>query len=140
MFNRLKEIREDNDLRQYDISSYLKISRQNYSRWETGDIIIPLKWLKKLSEYYKISLDYIVGLSDENKYSEYKLNRKIIGKNITILRHKMNLSQTELAKILNTSQSTICAYEKGKTLILTSFAYQICVKFNISLDWLCGSN
>lgn len=138
MVNRLKELREDNDLKQNDISNFLKISRQNYSRWELGEQIIPLKRLKEVSDFYKASLDYIMGLSKSNNYHEYKLNRKIIGENITKLRHKYNLSQKQLSEILNTTQSTICAYEKGKTLILTSFAYQICLKFNISLDYLCG--
>lgn len=44
----------------------------------------------------------------------------------------------DLAKSLNTTQSTIWAYETGRTLILTAFAYQICVKYNVSMDWLCG--
>ena len=54
------------------------------------------------------------------------------------LRKKFNLSQNDLAKLLNTSHSTISAYENGKTLILTVFAYSIATKFEISLDWLCG--
>jgi DNA-binding XRE family transcriptional regulator len=53
-------------------------------------------------------------------------------------RKKNNLTQKELAIFLNTTPSTICAYEKGKTLILTSFAYQICKKYNISMDYICG--
>ncbi len=140
MVNRLKELREDKDLKQKDISNFLKISRQNYFRWELGEQIIPLKRLKEVSDYYKASLDYIMGLSKSNNYHEYKLNRKVIGENITKIRHKYNLSQKQLSEILNTTQSTICAYEKGKTLILTSFAYQICLTFNISLDYLCGCN
>lgn len=40
--------------------------------------------------------------------------------------------------MLNTSHSTISAYENGKILILTSFAYSIAIKYNVSLDWLCG--
>lgn len=44
----------------------------------------------------------------------------------------------ELAKLLNTTHSTISAYESGKTTILTVFAYEICKKYNISMDYLIG--
>ena len=44
----------------------------------------------------------------------------------------------ELAKELGTTQSVIYGYENGKFLILTAFAYQICIKYNVSMDWLCG--
>ena len=87
-------------------------------------------------------MDYILKLSnDKNKNtSKNELDKSIIGKNIKIIREKHNLSQRNLAKALNTTQSTIWAYEIGKTLILTAFAYQICLKYNISMDWLCGKN
>ena len=55
-----------------------------------------------------------------------------------MLRKEFNITQTDLANYLNTTHSTISAYESGKTMLLTSFAYQICNKYNISLDWLCG--
>ena len=48
------------------------------------------------------------------------------------------MSYNDLAKELNTTKSTIYAYETGKTLILTAFAYQICIKYKVSLDWLTG--
>lgn len=140
MFKKLKELREDNDLSQKKISEILKITRQNYSRWETGEKVIPLKHLKTLSDYYKVSLDYITELSKDNNYKNYALDRKVVGKRLRNLRIDNNLTQDNLAKLLNTTHSTISAYESGKTLILTSFAYQICKNFNISFDYLCGSN
>lgn len=42
--------------------------------------------------------------------------------------------------MLNTSPSTVCAYEKGNTLILTAFLYQIAREYNISIDWFIGAN
>ena len=66
------------------------------------------------------------------------MNKELSSNNIINFRKKNNLTQKELAIFLNTTPSTICAYEKGKTLILTSFAYQICKKYNISMDYICG--
>lgn len=134
----LKELREDNDLTQNDISSILKITRQNYSRWEINEKVIPLKHLVTLCNYYKVSLGYITGLSKENNYNKIVLNKIKIGKKIKEFRAVNNISQKQLSIFLNTTQSTVNAYESGKTLILTSFAYQISKQYNVSMDWLCG--
>lgn len=64
---RLKEIREDRDLTQKEICKLLNISQVVYSRYETGIRLIPIDKLVKLAEYYKVSIDYILGLTDEMK-------------------------------------------------------------------------
>lgn len=137
---KLFELREYNELYQKDIAKVLNVSQQLYSFWEKGTKIIPLKHLNTLCNYYKVSMDYVLNLSNENKFNNIKnnLDKKYIGDNIKTIREKNKLSQRDLAKILNTTSSTICAYEKGKTLILTAFAYQICKEYKISMDWLCG--
>lgn len=139
---RLIEIREDNSLSQRDLASILNISKSTYARWETQEQIIPLNRLVDYCNYFKVSMDYALNLSNENKYKKPigSLDRKLIGNNIKLIRKKFSLTQQNLADLLNTSHSTISAYEAGKTLILTIFAYQICLKYNISLDWLCGNN
>ena len=139
---RLIEIREDNSLSQRDLASILNVSKSTYARWETQEQIIPLNRLVDFCNYFKVSMDYALNLSNENKYKKpiSSLDRKLIGNNIKLIRKKFNLTQQNLADLLNTSHSTISAYESGKTLILTIFAYQICLKYNISLDWLCGNN
>ncbi len=129
---RLQDIRENMELIQKEVADILKVSQPTYSRWEKEVEIIPLNKLILLANYYGISLDYICNLSNikkENKVYNYKVDKKISGNNLT---------QKELALFLNTTPSTVCAYEKGKTLILTSFAYQICKKYNISMDYICG--
>ena len=139
---RLIEIREDNSLSQRDLASILNVSKSTYARWETQEQIIPLNRLVDFCNYFKVSMDYALNLSNENKYKKpiSSLDRKLIGNNIKLIRKKFSLTQQNLADLLNTSHSTISAYEAGKTLILTIFAYQICLKYNISLDWLCGNN
>ncbi len=65
--NRLRELREDNDLFQKDIAKILNMSQNGYSSYETGRLDIPTDVLKKLAEYYKTSIDYILYLTDERK-------------------------------------------------------------------------
>lgn len=139
---RLFDLREYKDLSQIKLADYLGITQQTYSLWEKGTKIIPLKHLNNLSNFYEIPMDYIVGLTDEKNNSGIikltELNKNEIGSRIKKIREDNNLTLRDLAKELNITSSTISAYETGKTLILTAFAYQICIKYNVSLDWLCG--
>lgn len=139
---RLFDLREYKDLSQRKLADYLGITQQTYSLYENGTKIIPLKYLNSLSNFYDTSLDYIVGFSDDKNDSNIikltELNKKEIGSRLKKIREDNNLTLRNLASKLNTTSSTISAYETGKTLILTAFAYQICNEFNISLDWLCG--
>ena len=65
--NRLKDLREDNDLTQQQLAGYLHCSQDNYSRYETGKVDVPLESLKKLAEFYNTSIDYLTKFTDERK-------------------------------------------------------------------------
>lgn len=139
-FERLFFLREEKDLTQEDMGKLLNVSRVAISQWETGKEIIPLEKLNLYSNYFNVSLDYILQISNVKEYKivNKTLNPKLIGKRLLYIRHKFDITQEELARDLNTTHSTISAYETGKTLILTGFAYEIATKYKLSLDWLCG--
>ena len=61
---RIRELREDNDLTQAEIGSFLNVSQRTYSRYENNERSIPLELLIELANYYHTSLDYIVELTD----------------------------------------------------------------------------
>ena len=65
MRNRLRDLREDADLNQTQIATYLGMSQTGYSKYETGENDIPTQVLIKLAQYYQTSVDYILGLSDD---------------------------------------------------------------------------
>lgn len=141
-FERLLFLREEHDLTQTEIGKLMGTKKVSISNWERGKEIIPLSKLNIYSNYFNVSMDYILKLSDNKVPSNNKeiLDKKEIGNNIKKIRKINKLSQRDLAKELNTSCSNICYYETGKNLILTAFAYQICIKYNVSMDWLCGKN
>lgn len=60
-FSRIKELREDKDLKQKDVAALLKTTQQVYSRYEQGINEIPIHHLITLSRFYKVSCDYILG-------------------------------------------------------------------------------
>lgn len=138
MFYNLKKVRESYELSQRETAKVLKISKSSYNYFESGEYIIPLKHLNNFCNTFHVSMDYVTGLSNLNVYitKRYRLNKKQIGQNLKKFRLKMGLTQEDLAKILNTSQSNISSYESGKTLILTAFIYNLAKHFDISLDYL----
>lgn len=64
---RLKDLREDKDLKQVNIAEILKITRQQYSLYELGKRDIPPEYIKILAKFYNTSTDYILELTDEFK-------------------------------------------------------------------------
>ena len=64
MYPRIRDLREDHDLTQTQIAAMLGMSQTGYSKYETGENDIPTHVLIKLSRFYNISIDYLLGESD----------------------------------------------------------------------------
>lgn len=116
------------------------ISRSLVSKWENEDCLPSIEKINIISNHFDISLDYLFSLSTKKNivFDRKNLDYKLIGNRIKSIREKNNLTLRQLAKILNTSSSTISAYETGKRRLLTSFALDICKRYNVSMDWLYG--
>ncbi len=67
-FKRLRDMREDHDLKQADIAEYLGIAQTVYSRYERGFQTIPLEHLLKLADFYKVTTDYLLGRTDRRSF------------------------------------------------------------------------
>lgn len=137
---RLRAVRENLEFTQKAIAKKLKVSATTYNYFENGERIISLKHLNNFCNLYNVTADYIFGLSNYNLYpnKNYKLDKKLISKRIKEIRQRNNYTQQDLAKLFNTTQSTISAYENGKTIILTAFLYTMCKEFNVSMDYIIG--
>lgn len=64
MYNRIRDLREDNDLFQTQVAKMLGMSQTGYSKYETGENDIPTQVLIKLAKFYNTSVDYILGITD----------------------------------------------------------------------------
>lgn len=60
-FQRLRDLREDRDMKQSDIAEFLGIQQTVYSRYERGFQNIPLEHLLSLADFYGVSVDYILN-------------------------------------------------------------------------------
>ena len=65
-YDRIRELREDHDLRQVDIARVLQMSQTGYSKYETGENDVPTAVLIALARYYSVSVDYLLNLTDES--------------------------------------------------------------------------
>ena len=137
---RLNEIREKHDLSQRKTAMKLGISKSYYNYFESGERIIPLPRLNDFSNLFHVDFDYTLGLTDHNIITkELKtLDKKLIGIRIKEIRKKHKLTQKALAELVNTTQSTISSYESGNTIILTAFLYEMCLKLNVSMNYIVG--
>ncbi len=72
----IRDLREDNDVKQKTIAEYLGVSLQTYSNYENGHRDIPIWVVAKLAQFYKVSTDYLLGtdtsyLGNTNLHSKY---------------------------------------------------------------------
>lgn len=71
---RIRDLREDHDLKQKQVAEYLLCDQSLYSKYERGERELPLRYAIELANYYAVSLDYLVGLTDEKR--PYSRRRK----------------------------------------------------------------
>lgn len=64
---RIKDLREDRDLTQKDIAQLLHIHQTTYSDYELGNLNVPVTILSQLADFYKTSIDFLVGRTDQSK-------------------------------------------------------------------------
>ena len=69
-FQRLRDLREDKDLKQSDVAAILGIQQTVYSRYERGFQNIPLEHLLTLADFYGVSVDYILGRTNNQRMNK----------------------------------------------------------------------
>lgn len=139
-YSRIYELRIKKHLTQKNISQFLNISIAAYSQFERMDTLISIEILNKLANYYHVSLDYLLKITDDlgNDIIWKDLDRKQVGEKLKKVRKDNKLYQETLAQEIGTSHSLISEYESGKKLISLTYGYAICKKYHVSLDWLYG--
>ena len=64
-YERIRNLREDSDLTQAELGRQINVPQRTYAYYESGQRMIPPQVLVALAEYYHVSIDYLVGLTDE---------------------------------------------------------------------------
>lgn len=67
IYQRIRDLKEDSDIKQRDVAQIIGMSEKQYARYERGETDVPMEVAIKLAKYYKVSLDYIAGLTNDKK-------------------------------------------------------------------------
>ena len=136
----LRELRIDKKLTQEELANILNINRVQYNQYENNYNNIPIKHLNNIANYFEVSIDYLFNLNKTNHYKNFskEIDNQKSGNRLKEFRKDNKLTQNKLAQMLNTNQSVIANYERGRNPIATPFLYTICKKYNISADYLLG--
>ncbi len=70
MYQRIRDLREDRDLKQREVADFLNCSQRVYSNYELGQRDIPTEVLIRLSQFYHVSVDYLLGLTNNPKQNK----------------------------------------------------------------------
>jgi len=65
----LKELRKEKKVKQKEMAAFLNCSERNYQKMEYGEVNVPGLTLMKLADFFEVSIDYLVGRSEERRVS-----------------------------------------------------------------------
>ena len=137
-FKRIDDLRTDNDLKIREIANILGISIDNYFDYANGRSNFPLEKLNLLANYFKVSFDYITGLSDVKQEYPDNINLNILKQRIKEIRKEHKLSQEKAPNIVGDKQSTYRNYESGNSIFPISKLYLLAKYYNVSIDYFVG--
>lgn len=139
-FERVRELREEHEITQKELGKLLGVDHSTYGSWERGRDLFPLERLIILANFYQVSLDYITNLTKEKIYPDLAqtINKDLLKKRMREIRIENNYTQVAIADVINTSHSTISAYEKGTVKPSLLYLYQLSKLFHVSIDYLLG--
>lgn len=140
-YQKIKNEREDKDIRQCELAEKYNISKKSYNLYENGFRSFPLNILNNVLKDLNISLDYILGLTKTKNYENTKdIDINKVQENIIKYRKLNNLSQRDLANKINISQQSISRYENQNDIetIPIEIIKSLALTFKISADTLTG--
>lgn len=151
---RLRELRKENGLSQEEIANSLSVSQQSYARWESGSHALTLDALKWVSNYFDVTIAYLVGETNVRQFTDdkqevYKVPQEearaleldntantTFGERLRQVRELTGLTQIEMAEALNISQPAYVEWEKGRTQPTPDKFPLIAKVLNTSIDYL----
>ena len=136
---RIQDTRIDNDLSQKQMAEILGMSKYIYNNFESGRTKFSLEKIIEFANYFNLSLDYLLNLSNHKSYNNYS-NADIKGINNKLLkiRKEKQLSQEKFGTLLAVPQRTYASYEKNERPIPLNFLIKVAKATNYSLDYLTG--
>ncbi len=139
-FGKIRDLREDHDLKQYEVAKFLGVKRTTYAMWELGDVNFPIEKVVKLARFFHTNVEYMLELTPDKREVIYgkDITQKFIGEQLKRYRLRLRKTQKEFADVLNIRQSSYSYYEDGKTRIPTNKLVILAKTYHIPLNLVCG--
>ena len=135
-FGKIRDLREDHDLKQYEVAKFLGVKRTTYAMWELGDVNFPIEKVVKLARFFHTNVEYMLELTPDKREVIYDkdITQKFIGEQLKRYRLRLRKTQKEFADVLNIRQSSYSYYEDGKTRIPTNKLVILAKTYHIPLN------
>ena len=139
-FGKIRDLREDHDLRQSEIAEFLGVKRTTYAMWELGDVNFPIEKLVILAKRFHTNVEYMLDLTSDKREVIYPddITIEFLGKQLRRYRLKLQKTQSEFADALKIRQSSYSYYEDGKTRIPTNKLVLLAMTYHIPINYICG--
>ncbi len=139
LYNKIKNTREDLDIKQYEFAKDLDIKLTTYSKYENGFLNIPIDVLDKISIKLNVSVDYLLDITKQRNYGKVrKMNYHIFLTNIRNYRKLNKYTLTTLAEKLYITPQALHNYELGLREVPVSILRELSIIFDVSADILLG--
>ncbi len=137
---RIRSLREELDLKQYEMANILNMNKDTYSNYERNRGDIPLEKMNEIANFFHTTFDYILNLSNKRTIITKKLNIDYdkLKTRLKKLRKEKHLSQTALGNKVGFYQKTYSNYEIGINKPTVFKLLAIAQFHNVSMDYLCG--
>ena len=137
MYERYEKLLEKNNVTNYRVSKETGITQTTLSNWKTGKITPKTSTLKKIANYFGVSVSYF---TDDTEPQESKIALEF-GNRLKYLRKSKGLLQEELAEIIKTTNATVSKYENGQIEPNLETLQLLADFFDVSVDYLlCKTN
>ncbi len=136
----IASLRINNNITQQQMADILGISLTSYKLYETDVRNIKLNHLNIISNYFRVSLNYLLNISKKkiSVNTEEFIDFKYLKFSLKLIRRRNRINQRELAQEFHMSVGTLSRYENNLCSISIIYLYQFALKFHVSVDYICG--
>ncbi len=139
LYERIKNTREDLDIKQYEFAKRLNILPTTYALYENGFRGIPVEIFDNIARELNVSVDYLFKKTKVKNYqNSKKMNYDTLLSNIKKYRLLNNYTQQDIADYLNIYRQCVSNYELGVRRVPVYVIHELSNLFNMSADVLLG--
>lgn len=138
----IASLRTNHKLTQLELAKLLDVSLSTYKLYEADIQPMKLEEINTLSNYFHVSLNYLMSLSDKPKSYNFQkeIDYSYLKFSFIFWRKRNRINQKTMAKEFGISYTTLSSYEKEPEKAPITFIYRFAKKFNVSIDYICGKS